>query len=142
MIYLKTIREEESAAYSCGAAGYFNQSSHQAKAMLQAYCPMNPDKQELAVRLMHEGIAKMQKQIDADQLSKVKEYMLKQYDVDAKKNGYWANTITTFKDYGLDVHTDYKKTVEALTVDNVRDFLNKFLKGANHVKVVMSPDME
>ena len=142
MIYLKTIREEESAAYSCGAAGYFNQSSHQAKAMLQAYCPMNPDKQELAVRLMHEGIAKMQKQIDADQLSKVKEYMLKQYDVDAKKNGYWANTITTFKDYGLDVHTDYKKTVEALTVDNVRDFLNKFLRGANHVKVVMSPDME
>ena len=142
MIYLKTIREEESAAYSCGAAGYFNQSSHQAKAMLQAYCPMNPDKQELAVRLMHEGIANMQKQIDADQLNKVKEYMLKQYDVDAKKNGYWANTITTYKDYGVDVHTDYKKTVEALTVDNVRDFLNKFLKGANHVKVVMSPDMK
>ena len=99
MIYLKTIREDESAAYSCGANGIFNLSSHQPIAMIQAYCPMNPDKQELAVRLMHEGIANMAKAVDADQLAKVKEYMLKQIDVDAKKNGYWVNTITTFKDY-------------------------------------------
>ena len=140
MIYLKTIREDESAAYSCGASGYFNLSSHSPKAMLQGYCPMNPDKQELAIRLLHEGIANMQKQIDADQLNKVKEYMLKQYDVNVKKNGYWINTITTFKDYGMDVHTDYKKVVDALTVDNVRDFLNKFLKGGNHVEVIMLPE--
>ena len=140
MIYLKTIREEESAAYSCGAAGGFNLSSHQAKAALQGYCPMNPDKQEIAVRLLHEGIANMQKAIDADQLAKTKEYMLKQFDVDAKKNGYWINTITNYKDYGVDFHTNYKKTVESLTVENVRDFLNKFLKNGNHVEVIMLPE--
>ena len=140
MIYLKTIREEESAAYSCGAAGGFNLSSHQAKAALQGYCPMNPDKQEIAVRLLHEGIANMQKTIDADQLAKTKEYMLKQFDVDAKKNGYWINTITNYKDFGVDFHTNYKKTVESLTVENVRDFLNKFLKSGNHVEVIMLPE--
>ena len=140
MIYLKTIREEESAAYSCGAAGGFNLSSHQAKAALQGYCPMNPDKQEIAVRLLHEGIANMQKAIDADQLAKTKEYMLKQFDVDAKKNGYWINTITNYKDFGVDFYTNYKKAVESLTVDNVRDFLNKFMKSGNHVEVIMSPE--
>ena len=140
MIYLKTIREEESAAYSCGAAGGFNLSSHQAKAALQGYCPMNPDKQEIAVRLLHEGIANMQKAIDADQLAKTKEYMLKQFDVDAKKNGYWINTITNYKDFGVDFHTNYKKTVESLTVENVRDFLNKFMKSGNHVEVIMLPE--
>ena len=140
MIYLKTIREEESAAYSCGAAGGFNLSSHQAKAALQGYCPMNPDKQDIAVRLLHEGIANMQKAIDADQLAKTKEYMLKQFDVDAKKNGYWINTITNYKDFGVDFHTNYKKTVESLTVENVRDFLNKFLKSGNHVEVIMLPE--
>ena len=140
MIYLKTIREDESAAYSCGAYGGFNLSSHQPIAMLQAYCPMNPDKQDIAVRLLHEGIAKMQKVVDADQLVKTKEYMLKQFDVDAKKNGFWINTITAYKDYGIDFYTDYKKTVESLTVDNVRDFLNKFLKSGNHVEVIMSPE--
>ena len=140
MIYLKTIREDESAAYSCGSQGYFNNSSHQAKAMLMAACPMNPDKQEIAVRLLHEGIANMQKAVDADQLQKVKDYMLKQADIDAKQNNYWINTITTFKEYGLDVYTDYKKTVEALTVDNVRDFLNELLKSGNHVEVIMTPE--
>ena len=141
MIYLKTIREDESAAYSCGAVGSFNLGSHQPKVHLQAYCPMNPDKSEIAVRLMHEGIANMSKAVDADQLMKVKEYMLKQIDVEAKKNSYWVNTITTFKDYGLDVYTDYKKTVEALTVESVRDFLNKVvLKSGNHVEVIMTPE--
>ncbi|MCR5513444.1 MAG: insulinase family protein [Prevotella sp.] len=140
MIYLKTIREDESAAYSCGAWGGFNLSSHQPVAMLQAYCPMNPDKQEIALRLLHEGIAKMQKAVDADQLAKTKEYMLKQFDVDAKKNGFWINTITAYKDYGVDFYTDYKKTVESLTVENVRDFLNKLLKSGNHIEVIMSPE--
>jgi zinc protease len=101
---------------------------------------MNPDKQEIAVRLLHEGIANMQKAIDADQLAKTKEYMLKQFDVDAKKNGYWINTITNYKDFGVDFHTNYKKTVESLTVENVRDFLNKFLKSGNHVEVIMLPE--
>lgn len=141
MIYLKTIREDESAAYSCGAYGTFNLSTHQPKALLQAYCPMNPDKSEIAVRLLHEGIANMAKAVDADQLAKAKEYMLKQIDVDAKKNSYWVNTITTFKDYGLDVYTDYKKVVEALTTDSVRDFLNNvILKSGNHVEVIMTPE--
>ena len=141
MIYLKTIREDESAAYSCGAAGYFNTGSKQPKAMLQAYCPMNPDKSELAVRLLHEGIQAMTKKVDADQLQKVKDYMLKQADIDAKKNSYWINTITIFKEYGLDFFTDYKKTVEALTVDSVRDFLNQLLKSGNHIEVIMTPDL-
>lgn len=140
MVYLKTIREDESAAYSCGAAGGFNLSSRQPKAQLQAYCPMNPDKSELAVRLLHEGIANAAKQIDADLLQKVKDYMLKQADINVKKNGYWINTITTFNDYGLDVYTDYKKTVEALTTDSVRDFLNQLLKSGNHIEVVMTPE--
>ena len=108
--------------------------------MLQGYCPMNPDKQEIAIRLLHEGIADMQKAVDADKLTKVKEYMLKQIDVDTKKNGYWVNTITTWKDYGLDVYTDYKKTVEALTTDSVRDFLNQLLKSGNHIEVIMLPE--
>ena len=140
MIYLKTIREDESAAYSCGAGGGFNLSSHQPQAQLQAYCPMNPDKQDIAIRLMHEGIAGMQKAVDADQLQKVKDYMLKQIDIDAKKNSYWVSTITTFKDFGLDVYTDYKKTVEALTTDSVRDFINQLLKSGNHAEIIMLPE--
>ena len=111
-------------------------------AQLQAYCPMNPDKQEVAIRLLHQGISDMQKEVSADQLQKVKDLLLKQADINAKQNGYWVNTITTWKDYGLDVHTDYKKTVEALTTDSVRDFLSQLLKSGNHVEIIMLPETE
>ena len=83
----------------------------------------------------------MTKKVDADQLQKVKDFMLKQADIDAKKNSYWINTINVFKEYGLDFHTDYKKTVEALTVDSVRDFLNQFLKSGNQIEIIMTPEL-
>ena len=141
MIYLKTIREEESAAYSCGASGSFNLQGKKPKMILQAYCPMNPDKQEIAIRLLHEGMENASKNMDADIVNKVKEYMLKQADDDAKKNNHWLNVITTFKDRSIDLQTNYKKTVEALTPASLQDFLkNKLLSSGNHVEVVMLPE--
>ena len=142
MLYLRTIREEESAAYSCGAAGQFNLSSSKPMMMLQAYCPMNPDKQDVAIRLLHEGIKNASENISADDLQQVKEAMLKDADIKAKNNNYWMNTITTYKDYGLDVYTDYKKTVEALTTESLAKFIREsILSSGNHVEVVMLPDL-
>jgi len=142
ILYLRTIREEESAAYSCGAAGGFDLSSSKPLMTLQAYCPMNPDKQETAVRLLHEGMKNVSENISADDLAQVKENMLKDADIKFKNNNYWVNTITTYKDYGLDVYTDYKKTVEALTPEAVSTFVRtKVLSSGNHVEVIMLPDM-
>ena len=142
MVYLKTIREEESAAYSCGAYSSFNLSGSKPLMMLQAYCPMNPDKQDIAVKLLHQGMADAAKTIDAENLKQVKEAMLKQADINAKNNGYWMNTITTWLDYQLDVYTDYKKTVEALTPESVATFIREqLLSSGNHVEVVMLPEV-
>jgi len=141
MLYLRTIREEESAAYSCGAAGNFNLSSSKPLMLLQAYCPMNPDKQETALRLLHEGIQKSANSIDPEDLKQVKEAMLKDADIQFKNNGYWVNTITTWKEYGLDVYTNYKKTIEALTPEAVSAFIREqMLSSGNHVEVVMLPE--
>ncbi len=141
MIYLKTIREEESAAYSCGAYSNFNLSGAKPLMMLQAYCPMNPDKQEIALRLIKEGIENAAKNMDPDMVTKVKDYMLKQADVNAKNNSHWVNVITRYKDFNLDSETDYKKTVEALTPQSLQTFLkNAILSSGNHVQVVMKPE--
>ena len=109
--------------------------------MLQAYCPMNPDKQEIALRLIKEGIENAAKNMDPDMVTKVKDYMLKQADVNAKNNSHWVNVITRYKDFNLDSETDYKKTVEALTPQSLQTFLkNAILSSGNHVQVVMKPE--
>ena len=144
MIYLKTIREEESAAYSCGASGELSLSDPQPRLMLQAYCPMNPDKQEIAVRLLHEGMAQVAQTIDPEMLQKVKDYMLKQIDIDAKTNRYWIGAIDKWRTFGVDVFHTYKQTVEALTPEALSQFIREQLLGSNgsHIEVVMLPEAQ
>ena len=41
--------------------------------------------------------------------------------------------------YGLDLHTDYKKGVEAQTPATICAFISEFLKNANLVEITMLP---
>ncbi len=139
-IYLATIREEESAAYTCGAVGGFDLSGTDAMARLIAVSQGNPEKNARAVELLYKGIRDNAQKLDADALQKVKAYMLKQADEDAKNNAKWINIITTWKDYGLDTYTNYKKTVEALTPQSMQQFLQTMLNSGSQIECVMMPE--
>lgn len=140
MIYLKKIREEESAAYSVGAQGSATISDNYHSANIFAYCPMNPDKKELAVKIMNEEVKNMTKACDADMLKKVKEFMLKSIDDRAKTNGYWNGIVEKYRKYGIDMHTDYKKVVEAQTEQDICKYMKEFVKPGNHISVIMMPE--
>ena len=140
MIYLKKIREEQSAAYSVGAQGSASISDNYHNINIFAYCPMNPEKKELAVKIMNEEVKNMTKTCDADMLKKVKEFMLKSIDDESKTNGYWVGVIDTYRKYNIDMDTDYKKTVEAQTTQSICDFMKEFLKPGNHISVIMIPE--
>lgn len=143
MIYLKTIREDASAAYSVGAFGRFNVASKQPMMMLIAYCPMNPDKSDLAQQLLTEGINNAAEKIDADIVKKVKEAMVKRAGIEAKDNSHWIDVIEDYLDFGINIEADYVKKVEALTPESLASFLKKnILASKNHVKVVMLPDLQ
>jgi len=76
---------------------------------------------------------------DADMLQKVKEYMLKAHGDQLKQNGYWAGRIGAWRKWGLDFHTDYEKTVQAVTPQSVCQFVADVLKSGNEAEVVMLP---
>lgn len=139
-IYLASIREKESAAYTCGAYGGFNLSGTQPFVNLIAVSQGNPDKNALAVELLYKGINDSAKKLDTDILAKVKEAMLKNADVNAKKNNYWVNTITTWKDYGIDMHSNYKKVVESLTAESMQQFIEQLMAAGNQLECVMMPE--
>ena len=139
-IYLATIREQESAAYTCGAYGGFDLKGTDAIARLICVSQGNPEKNARAVELLFEGLNKSAESFDTDILAKVKTYMLKQADEDAKKNGHWINIITTWKDYGLDFQTDYKKVVESITPEVMQQFTKQLLSAGNHVECIMMPE--
>lgn len=140
MIYLKKIREDASAAYSVGAQGSLNRGDEKIDCGLMAYCPMKPEKGDTALAILRDEVPAMAKSCDADMLAKVKEYMLKSYDDRTKTNGYWSGIIKNFRDYGVDLHTDYKQTVQAQTPETISAFIAEMLKAGNRVEVVMMPE--
>ena len=140
MVYLKQIREEASAAYTCGASARMTIADDGFRlTQLLAYCPMKPEKKEVAMDIMEQAVKDLTVKCDKEMLDKVKTLMLKQFDDNAKTNNFWNNIVYTDYALHLDDYTDYKSLVEKQTPETIVSFMKTMLKGANKVNVVMLP---
>lgn len=143
MVYLKAIREDASAAYSTGAAGFVNLGGDTPFSAIVGVCPMKPEMCDVALKIMNDEARKMCTTVDAEKLVKVKELMLKRADENAKTNGYWVNAIENFDEYGIDTVTKYKDVINALTPEKVAKFMKDVIfTNGNSVTVVMLPETE
>lgn len=140
MVYLKEIREEASAAYTVSAQAAVSRDDFGDESMIFAYCPMKPEKADIAVNIMRRAVQDMASgKCDADMVTKVKEYMLKAHADQLKTNDYWSGRINTWRKWGLDFHTDYDSTVQAVTPESICAFVAEVLKSGNEAEVVMLP---
>ena len=139
MIYTEKIREEASAAYSVMAFAGISRDDYRTEGQVFVYCPMKPEKGDVATKIMLDEVNNMVKSVDQEKLGKVKEYMLKHIDDQAKTNDYWIRQIGHLRDYGVDTHTDYKKTVEAQTPETIAAFVKELLKSGNRAEIIMMP---
>ena len=139
MLYTEKIREEASAAYTVMTQGGIQRDDYRTTAQVIIYCPMKPEKGDIATKIMFDEVQALAKTVDAEKLAKVKEYMLKNIDDQAKTNYYWVRQLNRLRKYGIDTHTDYKKVVEAQTPETIMAFVKELLKAGNHAQVVMMP---
>ena len=140
MVYLKEIREEASAAYTVNAQAGISRDDFGDEASIYVYCPMKPEKADTAVFIMRRAVQDMAAgKCDTDMLKKVKEYMLKAHGDQLKTNGYWMGRIGAWRKWGIDFHTDYEKTVQAVTPESICAFVAEVLKSGNEAEVVMLP---
>ena len=140
MVYLKEIREEASAAYTVQAQASLGRDDFGDESMILAYCPMKPEKADVAISIMRRAVQDMAAgKCDADMVTKVKEYMLKNHADQLKTNGYWSGRIDAWRKWKLDFHTDYEKTVQAMTPQSLCTFVAEVLKSGNEAEIVMLP---
>jgi zinc protease len=140
MIYTEKIREEASAAYSVMAQAGLSRDDHRTIGTVLVYCPMKPEKGDVATKIMLDEVNNMASSVDTEKLNKVKEYMLKNVDDQAKTNNYWIRQIGRLRDYGVDTHTDFKQVVQAQTPETIASFMKEFLKPGNRAEVIMLPE--
>ena len=143
MQYLRTIREQLSAAYHAGATfGMLRDFDDKASIIsITANAGLNPEKADTAITYFFKGVEEVEKQVDAADLQKVKEILLKQAGVDEKNNAYWLGVIANYTGIGFDNYTGYKEFVKNLRGEQISDFLkNVLLKSGNHVEVTMKAE--
>ena len=107
--------------------------------MIYAICPVKPEKKDIAVKILEGEVKAMETACDASMVTKVKELMLKQADDAAKSNGYWLNVVNEWNKFGIDKHTDYKKTIEAQTPETIMQFMKEFNAKSSRLSVCMMP---
>ena len=140
-VLLQKIREDASAAYSASGQGSVTTYGDKVFTGVVGYCPMKPEKSDIALKIMREELPALVKEVNGDYLAKIKEAMLKEADTDAKSNNHWVNVLNTHYTRGIDVQTDYKKVVNAITGKDMSDYVRDvILKGGNHVEVIMLPE--
>ena len=139
MKYLRTIREELSAAYHAGANyGLLRDYDNKAAISITAVAQLNPEKSDIAIPYFFKGMDETIAQPNAEDLLKVKEILLKQAAVSEKTNGYWLGALSTYERMGVDTHSDYKEMVKNLKASEISDFLkNVILKSGNHFEIIM-----
>ena len=140
MVYLKDIREDASAAYTVSAQGSLRRTGDKALVVMQAVCPMDPEKAQTALSLLAKGMADNTIKVDADKVAKIKENMLKNADTDAKSNSHWMDVIDEYIWTNVDLQTNYKKVVNDLTPEKIAAFLKQLVDKGSQIDVTMTPE--
>lgn len=136
---VETIRAEEGGTYGV---------STQASLLQRTVQPVNAFKRSVSIRAREIGsfgrpaLAELKKVGDegptAAAFDKVKEFLQKSYAQSIKENGYWLGQLTSFYRYGTDSHTEYLKTLNAITPEDIARLAKKISDSPNRVEVVMN----
>ena len=143
ILYTQTIREEEGGTYGVRCGGIMSKYPEE-KAVFQIYFDTDPARREEMTGLIKKGLDDfIANGPEADDLNKVKEYMLKTYQQDQKENGYWLGALNEFYWNKLDVNTGYEELVNSITPADLQEFAEAFFGQNNQAEVSMSsPDNE
>ncbi len=138
--YLESIREREGGSYGVGTYGYVSGLPVPEAGLIMQF-DTDPKKQVRLMEIIHEEVQTI---IDngplANDLQKEKESMLKDYQENLEKNGFWRNALYLYYVYGTNEIRDYKPAVEAITGKSVQETLKKLVSAGNMFEVVMFPE--
>lgn len=137
--YLETIREKEGGSYGVGVnAGIQDKPVEEAYLLMQF--DTDPEKQPKLMEIIHQEVDNLAANgPSTEAVKKIQENMLKKYAENLRENGWWSGTIKAYYEDGINRVDDYKKAVEALTPELIKEMMKKLIEQDNVIEVVMTP---
>ena len=142
MRLIEIVREEMGAAYSVNAScGISKISDGSCRTNIQIYAPVKPEMCDSALLVINQELQKIARDGAEDKyISKIKEYLLKTYTENERKNGTWLSYIEEQDRDQLDTYTNYQPTVQAVTSDDIAALAKQILEAKNCITVIMLPE--
>lgn len=137
--YLESIREKEGGSYGVGVRGSLSRIPVEEATLLMQF-DTDPEKQSRLMSIIHQEVNEIvENGPRADDLQKVKENMFKQLEEDLRENNWWHFAVENHYVGKQNFVEDYKKSVERLSVDVIRETLKQLKEQGNVIEVVMTP---
>ena len=141
----QVIREDRGWTYSVkshiGISAGMN-GQDQPEMIMPVYIKVAPENAEATFATVHEIVSGFTSpdNIDAAELDKVRQFMLKSYEQNASDNVYWLTVMHMYDKFGQDMHTTFADAIRAMTVDDIAAFAKAQIPGASHITLEMSPE--
>ena len=142
MMYTESVREDEGGAYGVPVRGGLSRYP-QEEASMQIQLPTAPEKRAKMTEIVYQGVEKMVNEgPKAEDLQKVKEYMLRAHEEDLKKNGYWMGEMMNYVLYGEDNDAIYVDTLNSITAADIQEVARQIFRSGNRIEVGMTSPVE
>lgn len=139
IVYVRTVREEEGGTYGVGV-GAGIQRIPDGETLMQIYFDTDPEKAEKLNALVHRELNEIANNgPKAEDLQKVKEYMIKKHQEDVNQNNYWSSILINYYFYNEDNNTDYQSIVNSMTQQDIQKLTQQLLSQKNLIEVIMKP---
>jgi zinc protease len=137
--YTASVREEKGGTYSVGVAGALTPLA-KPRYQLLVHFDTDPAMADELMGIVMEEIETIAKDgPKAEDLNKVKEYLVKQRPDDLKKNSVWMTYLHENYTYKTDYNTGYDAALNGLDAARIKAIAAKVLGDGNLVKIIMEP---
>ena len=99
----------------------------------------NADQQANLIKRADDELMKLLKNgADENNFTKAKEAMIKQYEINSRKNNYWNTTLVKQLRFPeVDIINTYDDTLRNLTLEKFNAFMQNLYNGENRIQVIM-----
>ena len=136
---LNEVREKEGAVYSIFTQGSQDRLSEVSVAY-QTIFQVKPEKKDRALEIIRSEFEKLAKETPAEELDKVKEFMVKQYAENEHTNSYWCSMMAGNELKPAEVFAQAEKVILSVTPEDLSEYVNKVMKQNNYRVLVMMPE--
>jgi len=138
IVFTEEVREKEGGTYGVESYGSVNKYPHE-QAMLQIVYQTDPTKKDQLNALIDELVKKMAAEgPSAEQMQKIRDYLIKAYNDNQKENSYWISTLDEFYYTNVDFNAGYTDIVNSITANDIKNFASELIKQGNKVTVILT----